>query len=239
MAIDVEVGVAPAADAPTMLPDWLLRPLLRARSLDAILRRRAADLVAKAGMDRCLPQEGLCLDVGSGFGHVMEAVLKRGLQRHCIAVDPVWRPTDRLVRRLEHDAAGRWRFLAADGMHLPLASGSVDAAWMAFVLHHVPYDRQWRLLDEIVRVLKPGGTFLLLEDTPGSDEEWRLVERADRRLNAEPCHAPHCYRSPEEWRAVLGSRCLAVETEIAFSCVFPRVSLAPVPHRAFVCAKPA
>jgi SAM-dependent methyltransferase len=239
MTIDAGLVLPRAAGQPTMLPGWLLQPLLRARSLDAILRRRAVDLVAKAAMDRHLPRQGLCLDIGAGFGHVMEAVLACAPQRRGIAVDPVWRPAGRLVRRLDRDAASRWRFLAADGMRLPLAAESVDAAWMAFVLHHVAYDQQWRLLDEAGRVLRPGGTFLLLEDTPASEEEWRVVERADRRLNVEAGHAPHCYRGPAEWRSVLSSRGFIVEAEIAFSRVFPRASLAPVPHRAFVCRKQA
>jgi SAM-dependent methyltransferase len=224
-------------EPPTLLPDWLLRPLVRARSLDAILRRRAADIVDKAAMNRHLPADGLCLDVGAGFGHIAEVLLKRAPGRRCVAVDPVWRPTRRLVRRLDETAAGRWQFLSADALRLPFSDGSFDAAWMAFVLHHLPYEGQWRALGEIGRVLKPAGVFLLLEDTPATESEWAVVERADRRLNFEAGHAPHGYRSPAEWHAVL-SRCgFTVSAEIAFSRVFPRASLAPVPHRAFVCRK--
>ena len=237
MTIDVELGSPVATEQPTLLPGWLLRPLLRARSLDAILRRRAADIVAKAAMDRHLPRDGLCLDVGAGFGHIAEVLLNRAPQRRCVAVDPVWMPPDRLARRLDRAAAGRWQFLAANGLRLPFADAGFDAVWMAFVLHHVPYDEQWRVLDEIGRVLRPGGVFLLLEDTPVTEREWAVVERADRRLNAESRHEPHCYRSPAEWQAVLPSRGFAVQEEIAFSRVFPRASLAPVPHRAFVCRK--
>ncbi|MCW5748062.1 MAG: class I SAM-dependent methyltransferase [Alphaproteobacteria bacterium] len=237
MSIDVDLEAPVTAEQPTLLPDWLLRPLLRARTLDAILRRRARDIVAKAAMDRHLPADGLCLDVGAGFGHVAEEVLARAPQRRCVAIDPVWRPTDRLARRLDRVAAGRWQFLTADGMRLPFADGSFEAVWMAFVLHHVPYDSQWRLLAEIGRVLKPHGVFMLLEDTPATADEWAVVERADRRLNVETHDQAHCYRSPAEWRPVLAHCGFVVQEEIAFSRVFPRASLAPVPHRAFVCRK--
>src|SRR5262245_47041072 len=239
MTIEAELAAPVVTEQPTLLPGWLLRPLLRARSLDAILRRRAADIVAKAAMDRHLPADALCLDVGAGFGHIAEILLNRAPRRHCVAIDPVWTPPDRLVRRLEQTAAGRWQFLTADGLRLPFADGSFDAVWMAFVLHHVAYDGQWRVLDEISRVLKPGGAFLLLEDTPATEREWAIVERADRRLNAEARPETHCYRSPTEWRAVLSSRGFEVTEEIAFSRVFPRASLAPVPHRAFICRKAA
>jgi SAM-dependent methyltransferase len=237
MTVDAELVSSTTREQPTLLPGWLLRPLLRARTLDAILRRRARDIVDKAGMDQHLPADGLCLDIGAGFGHVAEAVLARAPARRCVAIDPVWRPTQRLARRLEETARGRWQFLAADGHRLPFADGIFDAAWMGFVLHHVAYDRQWRLLGEAARVLDQGGTFLLLEDTPASDAEWQVVERADRRLNVESGHEPHCYRSPAEWRALLPACGFAVQSEIAFSRVFPRASLAAVPHRAFVCRK--
>jgi ubiquinone/menaquinone biosynthesis C-methylase UbiE len=239
MSIDVPLEGPLATEPPVLLPGWLLRPLLRARALDAILRRRATDIVAKAQMDHHLPADGLCLDVGAGFGHVAEALLRHAPRRRCVGVDPVWTPTPRLIRRLEATAAGRFCFSAGNGLALPFADASFDAAWSAFVLHHVSYNDQWRMLDEIGRVLRPGGVFLLLEDAPANDDEWHVVERADRRLNLEPPHAPHCYRSPAEWRAVLASRGFELRREIAFSRVFPRASLAAVPHRAFVCAKPA
>jgi ubiquinone/menaquinone biosynthesis C-methylase UbiE len=237
VTVDVDLALPVATEQPTLLPGWLLRPLLRARSLDAVLRRRAADIVAKAAMDRLLPADGLCLDVGAGFGHVAEILLNRAPRRRCVAIDPVWTPPDRLIRRLDQAAAGRFQFLTANGLRLPFADGSFDAAWMAFVLHHVSFDEQWRVLDEIARVLKPGGVFLLLEDTPATEREWAVVARADRRLNVESRREPHFYRGPAEWRAVLPSRGFEVTEEIAFSRVFPRASLAPVPHRAFVCRR--
>lgn len=219
----------------TLLPGWLLRPLLRTRSLDAILCRRAADIVDKAGMDRHLPAEGLCLDVGAGFGHIVEVLLNRAQRRRCILIDPVWRPTMRLARRLSRAAPGRWQFLTADGLRLPFADASFDAAWMAFVLHHVSYDQQAHVLEEVRRVVKAQGMFLLLEDTPSSPAERRVTERADRRLNLEAGRPVHCYRSPQAWRVLLHQAGFTLVEEIGFTRIFPRASLAPVPHRAFVC----
>lgn len=240
VTLDLDIDTLPGhrPPTPTALPSWLAHRLAGGRGLDAILRRRAADIVAKAEMDRHVPADGRCIDVGSGLGHVVEALLRSAPARRCVGVDPVWTPAERLRRRLDGAAAGRWRFLAADGRRLPFADGSFDAAWMAFVLHHVPYDGQWRLLDEVRRVLRPGGVFLLLEDVPANEAEWRVVETADRRLNVETAHAPHRYRSSGEWESVLPRAGFAVERRIDFTRVFPRASLAPVPHAAFVCRAP-
>ncbi|QQS10841.1 MAG: class I SAM-dependent methyltransferase [Rhodospirillales bacterium] len=235
MSIDLDLGAPATTRPPTALPPWLLRRVVRGRCLDAVLRRRAADIVAKTGLDGRLPADARCLDIGAGLGHLAEALLADAPRRRCVGVDPVWMPADRLRRRLDRSAAGRWRFLGADGRRLPFAAGAFDVAWMAFVLHHVPYDEQWRLLDEARRVLRPGGAFLLLEDTPATDAEWRIVEASDRRLNVEAADEPHHYRGPGEWRAVLARQGFTIEAEIPFSRVFPRASFAAVPHTAFVC----
>jgi demethylmenaquinone methyltransferase/2-methoxy-6-polyprenyl-1,4-benzoquinol methylase len=68
------------------------------------------------------------------------------------------------------DAHGRtgWapRLLAADGFHLPLRDGSLDAITVAFGIRNLrPRDQALR---EIRRVLKPGGTLAVLEATAPS-----------------------------------------------------------------------
>lgn len=52
--------------------------------------------------------------------------------------------------------------LVADAHSLPLVSGSIDAVWIQAVLEHVL--EPWRVVEEIRRVLRPGG--LIFADTP-------------------------------------------------------------------------
>lgn len=165
--------------------------------MDLLLRWRARDIVSKARLDHHLPAKRLLLDLGAGLGHVSEAVRggKRATDRRCVAMDPVWSPPPHLAARLQQGGPGWVQFLHADGAALPFAADSFDGAWCAFVLHHLRPSQQGQVLAEVARVLRPGGTFLLIEDTPVVD----ATLQADRRLNFDDDAAPHHYRDPAGW----------------------------------------
>ncbi len=50
-----------------------------------------------------------------------------------------------------------------DGTNLPFAEGSFDAAFAVNVFHHVPIAQRPALVDNIRRVLRPGGLFAIFE----------------------------------------------------------------------------
>ena len=58
------------------------------------------------------------------------------------------------------------RYDVFDGTHLPFANGSFDAAFAVNVFHHVPIAQRGALIDEIRRVLRPGGLFAIFEHNP-------------------------------------------------------------------------
>lgn len=220
--------VATAHDALRALVRRLAVP---SRLLDAILRRRAQDIIRRTQLDRQLPAAGLLLDLGSGLGHLAEAV-QHGSRRRCISIDPLWSPQPALVARQATEGPS---FVHADGTHLPFPDRSFDGGWCAFVLHHMAPDAQGQALAEAARVLRPGAPFILIEDTPVTG----ATVQADRRLNVEPHGAPHHYRSPAEWRVALTAIGLPPQAEIAFTAVFPRATWRPVPHLAFMCRRAA
>ena len=47
--------------------------------------------------------------------------------------------------------------ITGSATELPLADGSVDAAWCLFVFHHLPDEAVRKALDELYRVVRPGG----------------------------------------------------------------------------------
>lgn len=200
--------------------------------MDTVLRQRARDILKRSGLSRQLPDRGLLLDIGAGSGHLSEAVIRRMPGRTCIVTDLEHVPPPRLAARMRHRA---FHALRADGQHLPFADACFDAAWIGFVLHHMAPDQQDRVLDEVARVVRPGGTLLLLEDTPSTPSEYRTTLAADRRLNMESSAAPHHYRSPAEWRAALPGHGWQPVDEVAFTRLLPPATLRPVPHRLFVC----
>jgi ubiquinone/menaquinone biosynthesis C-methylase UbiE len=201
---------------------------------DRILRWRAADVLRKTALHRHLPREGRLLDLGSGCGHVAERVLRDAPGRSCVLMDPVATVSPPVARRLAPFACHAARGSAVD---LPFPDGTFDGAWAAFVLHHVLFDGQQTILAEVRRVLRPSGTFVLLEDTPADGREAGTTLCADRRLNSEPDEAPHHYRSPAEWRHELPRQGFVVEREIPFQRLFPPATFRAVRHTGFVCRR--
>ena len=208
------------------------RAALSSRWFDRLMQRRAANIVRMSALDEHLPENGLLLDLGSGLGHLAEVVLRRG-QRRCIALDRVWSPPLPLAKRLRERLPGRLYALRAEATQLPFADACFDAIWCAFVLHHLRPTAQERVLAEVARVLAPGAVFVLLEDTPVN----AATLRSDRRLNFERHDAPHHYRSPDGWRAVLRDHGLLPQSDRSFTGIFPRVTVRAVWHLAFVCRR--
>ena len=74
--------------------------------------------------------------------------------------------------------------LLMDGPKLPLPDNSVDTITLFQVLEHTPEPE--RLLDEVARVLKPGGSAVITVRNKFSLYGWNYFRCADARAGAEP-----------------------------------------------------
>ena len=100
-------------------------------------------------------------DLAGGTGDVSLKFLERGGQfAHVIDINEQMLAAGR-KRRVMNKFQERLNWLAGDAQDIPLADNSVDRVTIAFGLRNVP-DRM-RALNQIVRILKPGGRFCCLE----------------------------------------------------------------------------
>ncbi|CAK9063882.1 unnamed protein product [Durusdinium trenchii] len=118
-----------------------------------------------------------------------------------------------VVERGSLDAVGiqvTWQLLDA-GPFIEVPTGSVDLVTMMQGLHHIPQQRLPFFLKEVVRVLRPGGLFIVREHD-ASPELMPMLDLAHSVFNAvmgvtdkEEERELRAFRSISEWREILKS----------------------------------
>lgn len=104
---------------------------------------------------------GDALDVATGGGHVALALAP--LVRSVVASDITASMPETTERFLRQRGAASVAFREADAEALPFPDGAFDLVTCRIAPHHFP--RPDRLVAEAVRVLKPGGRFVLVDST--------------------------------------------------------------------------
>lgn len=114
--------------------------------------------------DKLTPKKGLILDVATGTGDVVLGILKRRGDVHITAIDPSDGMLKVARKKLETKcpvSTKQVRFEMQDARKLPYASHSFDTVTVCWgVRNIVPFAEG---LKEILRVLKPGGSAIILE----------------------------------------------------------------------------
>jgi ubiquinone/menaquinone biosynthesis C-methylase UbiE len=124
------------------------------RERAAALEARLEDLLSTTGEERVL-------DVGAGTGAFSFALAPRAREVVAVEID------EELAARARADAPSNVEILVADGEHLPLASFSFDIAGTLRTLHHTK--RPELLMAELVRVTRPGGRILVVDQLAPAD----------------------------------------------------------------------
>ncbi|HET7011235.1 MAG TPA: ubiquinone/menaquinone biosynthesis methyltransferase [Anaerolineales bacterium] len=120
-------------------------------------RRWRSEVIRRIGLK---PGERL-LDVGCGTGDLALEALRRQPRARVVGVD-FSLPMLALARRRKGADGAAW--VLADGLHLPFARESFDAAVSGFLLRNV--SDVDLALGEQRRLLKPGGRIACLDTTP-------------------------------------------------------------------------
>lgn len=117
---------------------------------------------------------GVILDYGGGVGNSAGFLVREFPGSLVLNVDVSLRSL-RLAQGRRQGALQ----VAFDGATLPLASGSVDAAMCACVLHHMPADQHVDTLAELRRVLRPAGLLMVYEHNPLNPLTRRAVDACE------------------------------------------------------------
>lgn len=151
------------------------------------------------------------LEVGTGTGEMAMALAKAGA-REVIGTDlsPAMLEYAEYLRAVNGDeeSLGRVSFRLASAHALPFAAETFDLVLADLVLHHLPQID--RTLQELIRVLRPGGLLVLAEFAGSEDPVKRATQNAIE-CKRNPSHA--VIRTPEQLRQKLESLDLTVERE--------------------------
>ncbi|MDQ3247954.1 MAG: methyltransferase domain-containing protein, partial [Chloroflexota bacterium] len=157
-----------------------------------------------------LPPNLRIVDVGAGNGRLALVVAEDGA-REVVGVDisPAMVEIAEYLRLSSAlAAAGRVSFRLAPAQRIPFQNEGFDAAFCRLVLHHS--SKPELILREIVRLLKPGGTFILADLLSADDPVKRATQNTiEARRN--PSHV--AARSAEQYRKLVVGAGLTVEAE--------------------------
>ncbi len=115
------------------------------------------------------------LDIAGGTGDVSFAVAEKFHPHRVVCTDLVPEMLDVARKHVEEGRGENTpiEFQVADGQDLPFEADSFDAVTMAYGLRNMP-ERE-RALSEVLRVLKPGGSFTCLDFSTPSHSAWRAA----------------------------------------------------------------
>ena len=155
----------PAAGHDFFLP--LYDPLVRFMGFD----RSRQELISQANVK----SDHQILDIGCGTGTFVVLLKRQFPAAQVVGLDP----DQKALRRAQDKVASAGVSVQLDrgfSDELPYQKGSFDRVFSSFMFHHLDEAEREKTLREVLRVLKPGGSFHLLDFT-SHDGEHGFLER--------------------------------------------------------------
>lgn len=116
--------------------------------------------------DTHYPADRQVLEAGCGTGAQTAILARRSPGAHITAVDIAAASLQEAMRRIQARSIETVRFERADCARLPHADNCFDHVFVCFMLEHLT--RPGEILQELKRVLKPGGSLTAIEGDHGS-----------------------------------------------------------------------
>lgn len=159
--------------------------------------KRAKDVFESSGLEGEIKKDDRVLYIGAGTGHVPEYIQEK-TGANVARLDLVD------LRTEDIKDADKGEFIIGNARALPFADNSFDDICLFDIMHHTT--NQDEIIEEAIRVLKPGGKFMAMEDTVPFEFEKtsgimkKIVGLMDDLFNLQPHGVnPHGYRSIDEW----------------------------------------
>jgi ubiquinone/menaquinone biosynthesis C-methylase UbiE len=129
------------------------------------------------------------LDIGCGTGTLGAMMVASMLPARVVGLDYAPAMCHVARRKAEQaDLGDRLRFLSADSEHLPFPDRAFDVVTCSNSFHHYPH--QQSVVNEIHRVLKPGGRFMLIDGFRDNVVGWVVFDVIITAVEKQVFHAP-------------------------------------------------
>lgn len=146
----------------------------------------AANRAISMGMDRswrrktvnllCPFRAGRYLDIGTGTGDLVFEILDQSANVLVDGIDPAEQMLEIARGKAKNRGVGNAiSFLTADALDLPMESETYDGIVSGFCFRNIEHRK--KALEEMLRVLKPGGKLVILEATYPAHSFVRLGHR--------------------------------------------------------------
>jgi ubiquinone/menaquinone biosynthesis C-methylase UbiE len=162
---------------------------------DAALTQRFVDALGAAA-------QGSVLDVACGPGILTAAIAK--IARDVVAFDLTPQMLKKAAQRCAETGLDNVRFREGTATELPFADAAFDAVVTRLSVHH--FDRPQRVIEEIFRVLRPGGAFVVAD-----------VISSEVAAESELQNAIEILRDPSHVRMLPGSELAALARGAGFT----------------------
>jgi ubiquinone/menaquinone biosynthesis C-methylase UbiE len=156
-----------------------------------------------------LPERASVLDVATGAGHTGLFLASLG---HNVTLADIAQPMLDKAARTAAERGLTVKTVLHAAEQFPHADGTFDLVTCRVAARHFSFPEKF--ISESARVLKPGGSFLLIDGTVADDhseaEGWiHAVEKL-----RDPSH--NCFLTPRAWTAICQTYGLAVQTATIF-----------------------
>jgi ubiquinone/menaquinone biosynthesis C-methylase UbiE len=164
------------------------------RKRDAHLRRFGCDLRAGIAfvLEQARPLESPVLEIGTGKGRFLVRLAKRVRDITTVDISAGEQRSARLNARY-FNVEDRIRFVLQDATRLPWPDHSFGAIVTMNAMHHI---RKFEpVLEEMLRVVKPGGKLVLADFSPRGFQNIARAHRAEGKIHP---REPHSFRDLQQ-----------------------------------------